>query len=156
MKHLQIIKVYLVVGLGVKFVLLFKKLGPFKTRIKVKHLTLEKGFWTVAPIWLFTWLSVNHDLSSMWVVLLHRSVAVLIIIKVGLEKSQKFIPRNLMPVKNNFTVTLTLRDTMGWRNIIDRAENVLELRRRESYWQHRLHKFIPNGLNEHFVVTPML
>ena len=92
----------------------------------------------------------------MWVVLLHRSVAVLIITKVGLEKSQKFIPRNFMPVKNNFTVTLTLRDTMGWRNIIDRAENVLELRRRESYWQHRLHKFIPNGLNEHFLVTPML
>ena len=89
----------------------------------------------------------------MWVVLLHHSVAV---IKVGLEKSQKFIPRNLMPVKNNFTVTLTLRNTMGWRNIIDRAENVLELRRRESYWQHRLHKFILNGLNEHVVVTPML
>ena len=52
----------------------------------------------------------------MWVVLLHRSVAILIIIKLGLEKCQKFIPVNEMSIKNNFTVTLTVRDTMGWRN----------------------------------------
>ena len=44
-----------------------------------------------------------------------RSVAVLMIIKVRLEKCQRFIPRNVMSIKNNFTVTLTLRDTMGWR-----------------------------------------
>ena len=81
----------------------------------------------------------------MWVVLLHHSVAVLIITKVGLEKCQKFIPRNVMSIKNNFIVT-----------IIDRTENVLELRRRESYWQHRLDTFIPNGLNERFVGIPML
>ena len=39
--------------------------------------------------------------------------------------------------------------------IIDRAENVLKLRRRErereSYWQHELHMFISNGLNIGFV-----
>ena len=52
----------------------------------------------------------------MWVVLLHRSVTILIIIKLGLEKCQKFIALNEMSIKNNFTVTLTLRDTMGWRN----------------------------------------
>ena len=52
----------------------------------------------------------------MWVVLLHHSVAILIIIKLGLEKCQKFIALNEMSIKNNFTVTLTLRDTMGWRN----------------------------------------
>ena len=40
--------------------------------------------------------------------------------------------------------------------IIDRAENVSELRRRESHWQHSLDKFIPNGLNERFVDIPML
>ena len=40
--------------------------------------------------------------------------------------------------------------------IIDRAENVLELRRREGYWQNRLDTCIPNGLNEHFVGIPML
>ena len=32
--------------------------------------------------------------------------------------------------------------------IIDRAENVLELKRRESYWQYRLDTSIPNGLIE--------
>ena len=43
--HLQIIKVRLVLGLDAKFVLLLKKLTLFKTRIKVKCLTLlEKGF----------------------------------------------------------------------------------------------------------------
>ena len=42
--HLQIIKVRLVVGLDAKSVLLLRKLKFFKTRIKVKHLTLEKGF----------------------------------------------------------------------------------------------------------------
>ena len=53
--------------------------------------------------------------TRMWVVLLHCSVAVLIIAKVGPEKCQKFIPRNVMSIKNNFTVTLTLRDTVGCR-----------------------------------------
>ena len=42
--HLQIIKARLVVGLDAKFVLLSRKLKFFKTRIKVKYLTLEKGF----------------------------------------------------------------------------------------------------------------
>ena len=32
-----------------------------------------------------------------------------------LEKCQKFISRNLMSIKNNFTVTLTEMDTMLWR-----------------------------------------
>lgn len=40
--------------------------------------------------------------------------------------------------------------------IIDRAENVLELRSRESYGQHRLNIFIPNGLNEWFFDIPVL
>ena len=53
-----------------------------------------------------------------------------------------------------------------WKiTIIDRTENVLELRRRESYWQHSLtfiytylytvYTFIPNRLNECFVDVPM-
>ena len=113
--HLQIIKVCLVAGLDARSVLLLRKLKLFKTRIKVKHLTLEKAFWIAVPIWLFIWLNVDHVLSSMWVALLHHSVAVLIIIKVGLEKYQKFIPRNVMSIKKNFIVTLTLRVTMGWR-----------------------------------------
>ena len=84
----------------------------------------------------------------MWVVLLHLSVTVLIIRKVGLEKCQKFIPRNVMSIKNG------MEDCKI--TIIDRAENVLELRRRQSYWQHRLDTFIPNGLNERFVGIPIL
>ena len=39
---------------------------------------------------------------------------------------------------------------------MDRAENVLEIMRRESYWQHRLDMFIPNGLNQRFVAMPIL
>ena len=39
--------------------------------------------------------------------------SLLVIIKVGLEKCQKFIPRNAMSIKNSFTVTLILRDTIG-------------------------------------------
>ena len=113
--HLQIIKVRFAVGLDAKFVFLLRKLKFFKTRIRVKHLTLEKRFWIAVPIWLFIWLNVDHVLSSIWVVLLHRSVAALIIIKVGLEKRQKFISRNVMSIKNNFIITFTLRDTMGWR-----------------------------------------
>ena len=44
-----------------------------------------------------------------------------------------------------------------WKiTIFNRAENVLELGRRESYWQHRLDTFIANGLDERFVDIPML
>ena len=44
-----------------------------------------------------------------------------------------------------------------WKiTITDRAENVVELRRRQSYWQHSLDTFIPNGLNERFIGIPML
>ena len=69
-----------------QFVLLFRKPILFKIKIKVKRLTSEKGFWTEVAIWLFTWFSVNHVLSSMWAVLWQRSVPVLItVIKVGLK-----------------------------------------------------------------------
>ena len=40
--------------------------------------------------------------------------------------------------------------------IIDWDENVLKLRLWESYWQHRLDTFIPNGLNECFVCIPVI
>ena len=42
--HLQIIEVHLAVGIDAKFIPLLTKLTLFKTRIKVKRLTLEKGF----------------------------------------------------------------------------------------------------------------
>ena len=40
--------------------------------------------------------------------------------------------------------------------ITDRNENVLELRRRESYRQHSFDTFVPNGLNERFVGIPII
>ena len=43
-----------------------------------------------------------------------------------------------------------------WRAFIVKAENVLQLRHRESYCQHRLDMFIPNESNERFVGIPML
>ena len=44
LNHLEIIKLRVVVGLDAKFVLSLRKLKSFKTRVKVKHLTLEKEF----------------------------------------------------------------------------------------------------------------
>ena len=39
-----------------------------------------------------------------------------------------------MSIKDSFIVTLILRDTIGWRTtIIDKAQNALELRRRERF-----------------------
>ena len=44
-----------------------------------------------------------------------------------------------------------------WKiTINDGVKIVLELRGRESYRQHRLDTFIPNGLNERFAGIPML
>ena len=70
-----------------------------------------------------------------------------------------FIPINVTFVKNNFIVTLTLRDAgiENWKlNIIERVEKVSELRHRKSYSQYRLDTFIFNELNERFVDIPML
>ena len=104
--HLQIIKLRLVLDLDAKFFLLLRKSILFKRRIKVKRLILENRFWAAIAIWLFIWLSVNNIVSSMWVVLLHHSVPLLIVIKVGLEKYQTFIPINVMFIKNNFIAIL--------------------------------------------------
>ena len=48
-------------------------------------------------------------------VLSSNLIVYLIIIKLVIEKCQKFIPINIMSIKNNFIVTLTVRDTVGWR-----------------------------------------
>ena len=83
----------------------------------------------------------------MWVELLHLSVPVLMISKVYPNKCnvyQEQFHRHFNSEGHNW-----MED---WKiTIIDRAENVLELRCRESYWQHRFDTFIPNGLNESFV-----
>ena len=75
------------------------------------------------------------------------------------EKCQKLIPRNVISIKKQFHRHFNSEghnEVEDWKiTIIDRAENVSELRRRESYWQHRLDKFISNWLNERFVSIPM-
>ena len=95
----------------------------------------------------------------MWVVLLLLSVAILIIIKAGLEKL-KVYPKKCNVYQEQFHCHFNSQGHNGmddWKiTIIDRAENILELRCGESYWQHRLDVFIPNELNEHFVSIPML
>ena len=48
-------------------------------------------------------------------VLSSNLIVYLINIKLVIEKCQKFIPINIMSIKNNFIVTLTVRDTVGWR-----------------------------------------
>ena len=65
------------------------------------------------------------------------------IIKAGL-KSVKKCNFYLEQFNRHFTATT------------DRAENILELKRKESYWQHMFSTFIPNGLNERFVGIPTL
>ena len=75
------------------------------------------------------------------------SVAVLIIIKVGLEVYPKKCNRQFNSEEGH-------NGMEDWKiTIINRAENVLELRRRESYM---LDTFFPNELNERFVGIPML
>ena len=81
--HLQIIKVRLVVDLDARFVLLLRRLTF--CRDKSEKSDIRKGLLNCRSDLVVTWLSVNHVLSSMWVVLLHRSIPVLIMIKVGLD-----------------------------------------------------------------------
>ena len=80
--------------------------------------------------------------------------------KCGARKVSKVYPNKCNVYQEQFLRHFNAEGHNGmgdWKiTIIDRAENVLPLRRRESYWQHRLDMFIPNGLNERFVDIPML
>ena len=80
--------------------------------------------------------------------------------KSGARKVSKVYPKKCNVYQEQFHRHFNYEGHNGiedWKiTIIDRAENVLELRRRESYWQHRLNTFIPNGLNERFVGISVL
>ena len=89
--------------------------NTFQTKDESETFDIRKEILNCSTNLVVYFMSVNHVQSSMWVALLHCSVAILIIIKAGLEKCQKFISRNVMSIKNNFMVTLTLRNTVGWR-----------------------------------------
>ena len=75
--------------------------------------------------------------------------------KNGARKVPKVCPKKCNVYQEEFHRQFNSEGHNGmedWKiTIIDRAEKVLELMRRESYWQHRLSTFIPNGLNESFV-----
>ena len=76
--------------------------------------------------------------------------------KSGARKVSKVYPKKCNVYQEQFHRHFNCEGHNGiedWK-IINRAENVLELRRRESYWQHRLDTFIPNGLNERFCRYP--
>ena len=76
--------------------------------------------------------------------------------KTGATKVSKVYPKKCNVYQEQFHRHFN-NGMEDWKiTIIDRAENVLGLRRRESYWQHSLNTFIPNGLNEHFVGIPIL
>ena len=71
----------------------------------------------------------------MWEILLHRSVPVLIT-KSGARKVSKFYPNKFNVYQEQFHLHFNSEGHNGmqdWKiTIIDRAENVLELRRREG------------------------
>ena len=72
--------------------------------------------------------------------------------KSGARKVSKAYPKKCNVYREQFHRHFNYEGHNGtedWKiTIIDRVENVLELRRRENYWQHRLDTFIPNRLNE--------
>ena len=76
----------------------------------------------------------------------------------GARKVSKVYPKKCNVYQEQFYRHFEGHNEMeGWKiTVTDRAGNVLELRRRESYWQHGLDTFIPNGLNKRFVDIPML
>ena len=84
----------------------------FQNKDKSETVDIRKGILNCSRnLVVYLIESVNHVLSSMWVVLLQRSVPVLY--KWGLEKCQKFITINVIFIKNNFIATLIQMDTMG-------------------------------------------
>ena len=56
------------------------------------------------------------------------------------------------PIFMNISVE---KDTMeDWSiKLIDQAEDLPGVRLKESFWQHKLDTFVPNGLNERYVQT---
>ena len=80
--------------------------------------------------------------------------------KSGPRKVSKVYPKKCNVCQEQFHCHFNYERHNGmedWKiTIIDRAGNVLELRRRENYCQHSLDTFIPNALNDRFVRIPML
>ena len=67
------------------------------------------------------------------------------------RKVSKFYPKKCNAYQEQFHRHFNSEGHNGMKHwkitIIDRAENVLQLSHKESYWQHRLDTFIRNGLN---------
>ena len=87
----------------------------FRNKDKCETFDIRKGILNCSSnlvVYLIECKSCSKQYGSSTI---HSSVAVLIIMKVGREKCQNFIPKNVMSIKNKFIVTLTLRATVGWR-----------------------------------------
>ena len=80
--------------------------------------------------------------------------------KSGARKESKVYPKKCNVYQEQFHRHFNSEGHNGmqdWKiTLIDRAENVLELRCRDRYGQRSLDTFIPNGMNESFVGIPML
>ena len=96
----------------------------------------------------------------MCVTLLQCFVSVLIIAKVVLKKVLQIHPNKCNVYEEQFHHHVNFEGHNGmeeWKiSIIERTENVLKPRQRDSYWQHRFDTFISNGLNERLADISML
>ena len=156
--HLQIIKAHHVVGLDVKFALLFKsfcqicKSETFDIRIGILNCSTD------LVVYLIECKSCFKQYVSSTITPFRSRFNNY---KSGVRKLSKVYPKKCNVYQEQFHCHIHSEGHNGmedWKiTIIDRAENVLDLRRRQqSYWQYRLDTFIPNVLNERFVGIPML
>ena len=110
--HLHIIKVHLNVGLDAKFVLLLRKLILLQNKNKSDTFYIRKGILKCSTN-LVVYLTECKSCPKQYVgSTITPFIAVLIIKKAWLEKCLKFIPRNIMSIKNNFIVTLGSQSTL--------------------------------------------
>ena len=159
MNHLQIVKVFFVVGLNVKLVPLLRKL-KLQSKDKSEILDIRKEILNCSTDFLvcfIQWKSCFEQYVGSAITPLRSS---LINYKSGARKVSKVYERKCNVFQEQFRRHFNSEGHNGmeeWKiTIIDRAKNAIELRRRGSCWQHRLDTFIPNRLNERFVGIPML
>ena len=104
----------LAVGLNAKFVRLLSKL-TLQNKNKSETSGIRKGILNCSSnlvVYLIEFESFSKQYVGSTFIPSHSRFNTY---KSALEKCQKFIPRKVMSIKNNFIVTLTLRDTTEWQ-----------------------------------------
>ena len=159
MNHLEIIKVHLAVGLDVTFILFLRKL-KLQNKDKSETFDIRTGILNCRSnlvVYLIECKSCSKQYVGSTITPIHSRFNNY---KSWARKVSKVFPKNCNVYQKQFHHHFNSEGHNGmqdWKiTIIDRAKSVLELRCRESYWQHSLDTFIPNGLNEHFVSIPVL